>query len=73
MHYRTFQEYVQAREGLLLADRPAAAGLPRINPFPATQAQLKRILVRAAGPTPTKQPASRKIDYRAAVRQGLLP
>jgi hypothetical protein len=39
----SFREYVAAREGLLLPDRPVRAGVTRINPFPATQRKLKRL------------------------------
>ena len=49
----TFREYVQMREGLWLADKNAAPGMSRMNPFPATQARLKPILtkpVRAVKP-----------------------
>jgi hypothetical protein len=38
-----FGDYLAAREALLLPDRPARAGMARINPFPATQAKLKRL------------------------------
>ena len=37
-----FQEYVAAKEALLLPDQPARPGMTRINPFPATQRKLKR-------------------------------
>jgi len=51
MPYRTFNEYVARRdEGLLMPDKPAVPGMPRINLFPTTQARLKKTL------TPVKQP-----------------
>lgn len=46
MGFTSFREYVWLREGLLLPDRPAAPGMARLNPFPATQAQLKRLFPR---------------------------
>jgi hypothetical protein len=49
----SFREYLTMREGLWLPDKKAVPGMSRINPFPATQAQLKRI---RAKPTPTPKP-----------------
>ena len=64
--YSRFREYVAAREALLLPDRPAKPGMARINPFPATQAKLKRLfsvrpansgsLVSPIAPRPTPKP-----------------
>jgi hypothetical protein len=69
--FLTFTEYVGLREGLLLPDKPPAPGLPRLNPFPATWARLRHTLGRPpARPAPK---AGAAIDYRAAVRHGLLP
>jgi hypothetical protein len=45
-----FREYVAACEGLLLPDKPAKPGMPRINPFPATQKKLQRVLARRPAP-----------------------
>src|SRR5262245_14569458 len=42
----TFWEYVQIREGLWLADKSAAPGMNRLNPFPVTQTRLKRIMAK---------------------------
>jgi hypothetical protein len=39
------------QEGLWLADRNAIPGMSKINPFPATQAQLKKLR-----PKPVKPP-----------------
>jgi hypothetical protein len=70
---RTFTEYVGLRDGLLLPGRPPAAGMPQINPFPATQAWPRHTLARSpARPGPRRRPGNR-IDYRAAVRHGLVP
>jgi hypothetical protein len=38
----TLKRYIEMTEGLWLADKNAAPGVSKINPFPATQAQLKR-------------------------------
>ncbi len=35
-----------AAEGMLLPDKPAVPGMSRINPFPTTQARMKRIIRR---------------------------
>lgn len=48
MEAMTFKEYVKVREGVLLPDRPARVGIPRLNPTPFTQKRLKRII----GPRP---------------------
>lgn len=53
MRYRTFSEYVQMREGLLLPDRPVTPGGLRINPFPATQARLKQMKPKPVKPATT--------------------
>jgi hypothetical protein len=42
MKYRSFREYCELREGLWLADKNAVPGMSKINPFPTTQAELKR-------------------------------
>jgi hypothetical protein len=69
----TFREYVGLREGLMLPSKPPAAGMPRVNPFPATWGRLRHTLARTpALPGPRRRPGNR-IDYRAAVRHGLVP
>jgi hypothetical protein len=69
----SFAEYVGLREGLMLPDKPPAAGMPRLNPFPATWARLRPTLARSpARPGPRRRPGN-SIDYRAAVRHGLVP
>jgi hypothetical protein len=60
----SFGDYLAAREALLLPDRPARAGMTRINPFPATQAKLKRLfpsrraVANSRGPTASWPPPS---------------
>jgi hypothetical protein len=71
--FLTFYEYVAWREGLLLPDKPPAAGLARINPFPATQGRLKRILARSPMAASAPRRPAAGLDYRAAVRHGLVP
>lgn len=66
----TFAEYVRLREGLMLPDRPPAPGLSRINVFPATQAQRRRLRARPPGAA-GRRPGG--IDYAAAVDHGVLP
>jgi hypothetical protein len=69
----SFTEYVGLREGLLLPDRPPGPGMGRLNPFPATWARLRHTLARGpARPGPRRRPGN-PIDYRAAVRHGLVP
>jgi hypothetical protein len=63
MIYRTFQEYVARRdEGLLTPDKPSVTRMPKINPFPATQARLKRTLKTVVQPPPEfGQPVTPKV------------
>ncbi len=51
MHFISFREYVELREGLHLPDRPTAKGLSRINPFPTTNAHRRRLV-----PKPARKP-----------------
>ena len=64
----TFSEWRALREGLWLADKNAMQGMSRLNPFPTTQAHLKKIRgkpiepakptkIRVAG-VPARQPSS---------------
>jgi hypothetical protein len=69
----TFTEYVGLREGLLLPDRPPAPGMSRTNPFPATQARLRGTLAKRPAAPPAPGRPGNPIDYRAAVRPGLVP
>jgi hypothetical protein len=45
LHIRmmTFKQFFDMAEGLWLADKNAVPDLSKINPFPATQAKLKRM------------------------------
>jgi Phage integrase family len=60
MNFITFKQYVEMQEGLLLPDRTPAKGLTRINPFPTTDAQRRRLTpkpVQASNPfKPTVRP-----------------
>jgi hypothetical protein len=77
MGFQSFREYLAAREGFLLPDRSAAPGMSRLNPYPVTQARLKRILAKPPDPARAAAAASRRaargIDYRAAVDHGVVP
>jgi hypothetical protein len=53
-----FQEFVAAREALLLPDKPARPGMTRINPFLATQRKLKRLFPVRPGPANSVAPLS---------------
>jgi hypothetical protein len=48
--FMTFGQFVALREGFLLPDRPPRVGLSRINPFPTTNAQRKRLQPRLVKP-----------------------
>ena len=72
MRYRTFSEYVQMREGLLLPDRPVTPGGSRINPFPATQARLKQMKPKPVKLT-TTPPTKPKPATKPATVQPLRP
>lgn len=65
MNFLTFKQYIEIREGLLLADRPPATGLSRINPFPTTDAhrrRLKPMPVKASNPfKPTLRPIAQVV------------
>jgi hypothetical protein len=52
----TFYEWLALKsEGLWMPDKAAVPGMSRINPFPATQKQLKAILPKKPkAPTPFK-------------------
>jgi hypothetical protein len=69
MRFTGFQEFVAWQEGLLLPDRPIAGGV-RINPFPITNARLKKILRQPprrsarASPTPRVGPFARTTVQR---------
>ena len=54
MEFPTFTEWLARRdEGLLFPDRPPLKGMPRINAFPGTDAQRKKLHVKPAKkPTP---------------------
>jgi len=47
--FMTFAEYLSQKEGLLMPDRPAVPGLPKINSTPFTNAHRRR---HAAKPGP---------------------
>ena len=47
----TFRAFVAMQEGLLAPDRPPAKGLPRINPFPTTNAHRRRLKPNSFPPT----------------------
>jgi len=49
------------REGLWLADKNAVPGMSRINPFPATQAQLKRMRPKPVKPPKPVTPTVKKV------------
>lgn len=71
MHFISFKQYVQMREGLNLPDRPPDKGLTRINPFPTTNAHRRRI-----APKPVRKPNPFAPTVRAVaevVPQRLIP
>ncbi len=51
MAWMTFGKYLALREGVFLRDRPAARGLPRINPTPFTLDRLKKTIPRPLRPS----------------------
>lgn len=69
----TFKQFVETMEGLWLSDRNALPGMSKINPFPATQDQLKRTRARPIKPpkpfTPPK-PIKATITKVASVVPG---
>ncbi len=72
MGFITFQEYVQLREGLWLADKNAVPSMSRINPFPTTLSRLKPVLGKRAVPSPTK-PTFMRLPPTPSFRTGLPP
>jgi hypothetical protein len=69
MRFTGFQEFVAWEEGLLLPDRPIAGGV-RINPFPITNARLKKSLRRPARRPVRAFPASKAGPFvRTAARR----
>ena len=68
MRFTGFQEFVAWGEGLLLPDRPIAGGV-RINPFPITNARLKKILRPPARRSARSSPAPRVGPFVRTVAQ----
>jgi hypothetical protein len=64
MGFVTFQEYLQMREGLWLADKNAVPGMGRINPFPATQSRLKTMLAKPMLAKPMQTPKLPKPTFK---------
>jgi hypothetical protein len=50
MKFRSFREFVVAREGLLLPNRPPAPGVPRINTTPLSNARRARLVANPFRP-----------------------
>jgi hypothetical protein len=71
MHFPTFKQYVEMREGLLLPDRPPAKGITRINPFPTTNAHRRRLKPRSPRIAPPFPPTVRAVAQ--VVPQHLIP
>ena len=62
MKFMKFSEWLAKRdEGLLLPDRPPLKGMPRINAFPGTDAQRKRLHVKPAKKPMPFAPTIRKV------------
>jgi hypothetical protein len=68
MRFTGFQEFVVCGEGLMLPDRPIAGGV-RINPFPITNACLKKILRPPARRSTRSSPAPRRGSFVRTVAQ----
>ncbi len=62
MRFMKFSEWlIQRDEGLLLPDRPPLKGMSRINTFPGTDAQRKRLHVKPMKPPKPFAPTIRKV------------
>jgi len=62
MEFMKFSEWlIQRDEGLLLPDRPPLKGMSRINAFPGTDAQRKRLHVKPAKKPNPFAPTIRKV------------
>jgi hypothetical protein len=72
MGFMTFSEWLARRdEGLLLPDRPPLKGMSRINAFPGTDAQRKKLHVKPAKKPKPFAPTIRKVAE--IVPQKLIP
>ena len=62
MRFMRFSEWlIQRDEGLLLPDRPPLKGMSRINAFPGTDAQRKKLHVKPAKKPKPFAPTIRKV------------
>ena len=62
MNLITFSEWLARRnEGLLLPDRPPLKGMSRINPFPCTDQERKRLHVKLIKPAKLFPPTVKKV------------
>lgn len=68
MKLATFTEFVAAREGQLLPDRPLASGMSRLNTLPTTDAQRSRLRtqpVRSSAPLkPSLSPVAQVVPQQ---------
>ena len=72
MEYTTFSEWLARRdEGLLYPDRPPLKGMPRINAFPGTDGQRKRLHVKPVKPPKPFAPTVQKV--KEIVPNKLIP
>lgn len=61
MRFRSFREFVQFKEGLLLPDRPPARGLPRLNATPFTNDQRRKRTPKVIRPSKRLPSTIRKV------------
>ncbi|MFO0800492.1 MAG: hypothetical protein U0804_23745 [Gemmataceae bacterium] len=57
----TFSEWFYADEGLLLPDKPRWVGMSRINPWPCTNAERRRLMPRKPKPPQPFAPTVSKV------------
>lgn len=56
-----FAEFVALRDGVLLPSRPPLKGVPRLNPFPVTQAKRKQMQPKPVRVVNTLKPTVRPV------------
>lgn len=71
MKLTTFTEFVAAREGQLMPDRPPASGMIRLNALPATDARRSRLQAKPVRPLAPLKPSLAPVAQ--VVPQRLVP
>lgn len=69
----TFRDWFYAHEGLLLPDKPRWVGMSRINPWPCTNDERRRLMPKKPKPPKPFAPTVSKAVVNNPVRPPLKP